>query len=126
MPNPECDMAQQVGSTSGAVAGARETAVTPGGASGEAEAGWQQQASEADRDGQAADAGMAPGPGSVLGTQGAGGGRGGPRRGWLRRSAPQAAVAVEAAPSVVAAGPDLNLASNDPLVGYLLSAASAV
>ena len=30
------------------------------------------------------------------------------------------------APSMVAAGPDLDLASNDPLVGYLLSAASAV
>ena len=30
------------------------------------------------------------------------------------------------APSVVAAGPELDLASNDPLVGYLLSAASAV
>ena len=27
---------------------------------------------------------------------------------------------------MVAAGPDLDLASNDPLVGYLLSAASAV
>jgi serine phosphatase RsbU (regulator of sigma subunit) len=33
---------------------------------------------------------------------------------------------VTAAPSVVAAGPELDLASNDPLVGYLLSAASAV
>ncbi|MGH3180465.1 MAG: ATP-binding protein, partial [Streptosporangiaceae bacterium] len=31
-----------------------------------------------------------------------------------------------AAPSVVAAGPELDLASNDPLVGYLLGAASAV
>ena len=31
-----------------------------------------------------------------------------------------------AAPSVVAAGSELDLASNDPLVGYLLSAASAV
>jgi hypothetical protein len=30
------------------------------------------------------------------------------------------------APSVVAAGPELDLASNDPLIGYLLSAASAV
>src|SRR6266567_8739692 len=48
-------------------------------------------------------------------------------RGWLRRS-PQGAVTVTDthAPSVVAAGPELDLASNDPLVGYLLSAASAV
>ncbi len=30
------------------------------------------------------------------------------------------------APSVEAVGPELDLASNDPLVGYLLSAASAV
>ncbi len=48
-------------------------------------------------------------------------------RGWLRRrSTPAVAVTTAAAPSVVAAGPDLDLASNDPLVGYLLSAASAV
>ena len=48
-------------------------------------------------------------------------------RGWLRRN-PQGAVTVTEthAPSVVAAGPELDLASNDPLVGYLLSAASAV
>jgi len=48
-------------------------------------------------------------------------------RGWLRRNPPAAAVATAPqAPSVVAAGPELDLASNDPLVGYLLSAASAV
>ncbi|MFY9929070.1 MAG: PP2C family protein-serine/threonine phosphatase [Streptosporangiaceae bacterium] len=45
----------------------------------------------------------------------------------LRRSSPAPAVAAASkAPSVVAAGPELDLASNDPLVGYLLSAASAV
>src|SRR5260370_22885779 len=122
MPNPERDMAQQVGSTSGTAAEARETAVTPGGASGEAEAGRQQQASEADRDGQAAEQGMAPGPGSVLGTEVAGVGRVGRRRGWLRPSAPQAAVAVKAAPRVVAAGPHPDLAANYPRGDYLLSA----
>ena len=53
--------------------------------------------------------------------------RSGRVRGWLRRTAPAVAVTTAAkAPSVVAAGPDLDLASNDPLVGYLLSAASAV
>ena len=47
-------------------------------------------------------------------------------RGWLRRTPPAAADVVPIAPSVVAAGPELDLASNDPLIGYLLSAASAV
>src|SRR6202012_1091617 len=48
-------------------------------------------------------------------------------RGWLRRPPPAApADTASKAPSVVAAGPELDLASNDPLVGYLLSAASAV
>jgi serine phosphatase RsbU (regulator of sigma subunit) len=47
-------------------------------------------------------------------------------RGWLRRTPPAAADVVPLAPSVVAAGPELDLASNDPLIGYLLSAASAV
>jgi hypothetical protein len=48
-------------------------------------------------------------------------------RGWLRRN-PQRAITVTEtqAPNVLAAGPELDLASNDPLVGYLLSAASAV
>jgi serine phosphatase RsbU (regulator of sigma subunit) len=48
------------------------------------------------------------------------------RRRWLRRTKPAAAGAPKPAPSVVSAGPDLDLASNDPLVGYLLSAASTV
>ncbi len=48
-------------------------------------------------------------------------------RRWLRRTSPAPALAIASkAPSVVAAGPELDLASNDPLVGYLLSAASAV
>ena len=53
--------------------------------------------------------------------------RAGRVRGWLRRN-PQGAVTVTEtqAPNVSAAGPELDLASNDPLVGYLLSAASAV
>jgi serine phosphatase RsbU (regulator of sigma subunit) len=48
-------------------------------------------------------------------------------RGWLRRN-PQRAITVteSQAPNVVAVGPELDLASNDPLVGYLLSAAGAV
>jgi hypothetical protein len=48
-------------------------------------------------------------------------------RGWLRRN-PQGAITVTQAqaPNILAAGPELDLASNDPLVGYLLSAASAV
>src|SRR6185295_9435413 len=48
-------------------------------------------------------------------------------RGWRRRN-PQRAITVteSQAPNVLAAGPELDLASNDPLVGYLLSAASAV
>ncbi|HYX60984.1 MAG TPA: PP2C family protein-serine/threonine phosphatase [Streptosporangiaceae bacterium] len=48
-------------------------------------------------------------------------------RGWLRRSPQRAMTVTETqAPNVLAAGPELDLASNDPLVGYLLSAASAV
>jgi serine phosphatase RsbU (regulator of sigma subunit) len=52
--------------------------------------------------------------------------RSGRVRGWLRRTPSAAAVTAPRAPSVMAAGPELDLASNDPLVGYLLSAASAV
>jgi serine phosphatase RsbU (regulator of sigma subunit) len=48
-------------------------------------------------------------------------------RGWLRRNPQRAMTVTETqAPNVLAAGPELDLASNDPLVGYLLSAASAV
>jgi serine phosphatase RsbU (regulator of sigma subunit) len=52
--------------------------------------------------------------------------RSGRVRGWLRRPPSAAAVTAPRAPSVMAAGPELDLASNDPLVGFLLSAASAV
>jgi serine phosphatase RsbU (regulator of sigma subunit) len=52
--------------------------------------------------------------------------RSGRVRRWLRRTPSAAAVTAPRAPSVMAAGPELDLASNDPLVGYLLSAASAV
>jgi hypothetical protein len=80
--------------------------------------------------------GTKPGPGDKASRNVPAGGEGGSRpgddkasrvRGWLRRN-PQGAVTVTDthAPSVVAAGPELDLASNDPLVGYLLSAASAV
>ena len=75
-------------------------------------------------DGQTADGQAATArPRTVRGTLDSKAGR---VRGWLRRTPPAAAVTVAAAPSVVAAGPELDLASNDPLVGYLLSAASAV
>ncbi len=48
------------------------------------------------------------------------------RRGW-RRSAPAAATTTPVpAPGPVRPGPEIKLASNDPLVGYLLSAAGAV
>ena len=107
-------MAQQVGSTSGTAPAARETEVTPGGESGVTEAGWPGGAGEA---GQAA--------GGEAGQSANGQARAGRVRGWLRRTPSAAAVPVVVdAPSMVAAGPDLDLASNDPLVGYLLSAAS--
>jgi serine phosphatase RsbU (regulator of sigma subunit) len=121
--NPECDMAQQVGSTSGpvpATPAAREVEAAPGGASEVAAAGWPEPVSAGD--GQVAAISVTSSevtPGSSVGKPGR-------VRGWLRRTPPTAAVAVPTAPSVVAAGPDLDLASNDPLVGYLLSAASAV
>jgi serine phosphatase RsbU (regulator of sigma subunit) len=48
------------------------------------------------------------------------------RRGW-RRSHPAAAAAAPApVPGLARPGPEIELASNDPLVGYLLSAAGAV
>src|SRR5260370_42700116 len=94
----------QVGSTSGTAPAARESEVPPGGASGETGAGWPEPGRDTDSKNN-----------------------GGRVRGWLRRTPPPSVVATATkAPSVVAAGPDLDLASNDPLVGYLLSAASAV
>jgi serine phosphatase RsbU (regulator of sigma subunit) len=47
------------------------------------------------------------------------------RRGW-RRSQPTAATVPVPAYGQVIQGPEIDLASNDPLVGYLLSAAGAV
>jgi serine phosphatase RsbU (regulator of sigma subunit) len=143
-------MAQQVGSSSGTAPAAREPGVTPGGVSGMTKAGGSAAtgagatvtvaqegtvtatADTATADTATADTATAEAvAGHVLA-------RGGedqaaevaqPRRGrrWLRRSSPAPSMdAASKAPSVVAAGPELDLASNDPLVGYLLSAASAV
>jgi serine phosphatase RsbU (regulator of sigma subunit) len=128
-------MAQQVGSTSGAASAAPQVAEAPGGASAVTNADRPEPGRQADGlvatevdglvasevDGQAGT--EVDGP---TGTTVANAGPAGRRRTWLRRTPPAATVAVTAAPSVVAAGPDLDLASNDPLVGYLLSAASAV
>src|SRR5579859_6771174 len=124
-------MTQQMGSTSGTAPAARDTEVAPGGASdltsepmtaaasggtpGVTEAGWQPPDSTGP-------AGPTP-AGSDSGTDDNKAAR---RRNWLRRTAPAATDVVPIAPSVVAAGPELDLASNDPLIGHLLSAASAV
>ncbi len=110
-------MAQQVGS--GAAPAASETKATPGGASGMTEADPRQNGTKPRPADKASRGVMAGGQsGDVKASR---------VRGWLRRN-PQDAVTVTDthAPSVVAAGPELDLASNDPLVGYLLSAASAV
>ncbi len=142
-------MAQQVGSSSGTAPAACEPGVTPGGASGMTEAGGestQAGATVTDHQGatvparedtataDAATADAATGD-AVAGQVVARAGEDQaadvvqPRRArrWLRRSSPAPSVdTASKAPSVVAAGPELDLASNDPLVGYLLSAASAV
>src|ERR1035441_213831 len=47
-------------------------------------------------------------------------------RGWRRRRTPTPAVPAIAPAGRVDQAPELDLASNDPLVGYLLSEASAV
>src|SRR6202035_845983 len=127
-------MTQQMGSTSGTAPAARDTEVTPGGASeltsepmmaatsggasggtpGVTVADWQEP-------GSAEPAGPGPAGSDTADSKNAA-----RRRNWLRRTAPAAADVVPIAPSVVAAGPELDLASNDPLIGYLLSAASAV
>jgi len=122
-------MAQQVGS--GAATAASETEPAPGGASGMTEADPRQNGTRAGRGaehggGAAADEGAAASGGAAA--EGRPGGIQATRvRGWLRRN-PQRAITVteSQAPNVLAAGPELDLASNDPLVGYLLSAASAV
>jgi serine phosphatase RsbU (regulator of sigma subunit) len=62
-----------------------------------------------------------PGPGALLAAR--------PRtwrRGWRRSQPTAAATAPVPAPSQIIQGPEIDLASNDPLVGYLLSAAGAV
>ena len=122
-------MAQQVGS--GAATAASKTEPAPGGASGMTEADPRQNGTRAGRGaehggGAAADEGAAASGGAAA--EGRPGGIQATRvRGWLRRN-PQRAITVteSQAPNVLAAGPELDLASNDPLVGYLLSAASAV
>ena len=140
-------MARQVGSTSGTASAARQTKEAPGGASGVAEAGWPAppdtapagpaEASPVD-EAAPADAASPAGPNAATTAEAAPAGsevveaisgevvKTSRRRGWLRRAPAVTAGVVQVAPSLVAAGPELDLASNDPLVGYLLSAASAV
>ena len=64
--------------------------------------------------------------GSAPGQQVSSGRPRGWRRGWRRGGPAAAAVLPVTAPGPVRAGPEIELASNDPLVGYLLSAAGAV
>ena len=122
-------MAQQVGS--GAATAASETEPAPGGASGITEADPRQNGTKAGR-GAGAGGGTAARGGAAAGGGAAAEGRPGRIqasrvRGWLRRNPERAITVTESqAPNVLAAGPELDLASNDPLVGYLLSAASAV
>src|SRR5215469_5569691 len=122
-------MTQQMGSASGTAPASREKEIAPGGASGGAsvvtEADWHEPGSPSPAGlGPAGDAARAESADNNL--DGSADGRAARMRGWLRRTPPAAADAGPAAPSVIAAGPELDLASNDPLIGYLLSAASAV
>ena len=125
-------MAQQVGS--GAAPAASQTEATPGGASGMTEADPRQNGAKAS---QNVDQGTRAGQGDEASQASQPRRRGEPRpaqrhqgrpRPRLAAAQPPAATVTTTpqAPSVVAAGPELDLASNDPLVGYLLSAASAV
>jgi serine phosphatase RsbU (regulator of sigma subunit) len=115
-------MTQQVGSTSGTAPASRGAEVTSGGAPGITQADWPEPGSA-----QPAGAELAsPRDASTEADGPAEGTAAARRRNWLRRSTPTAADVVPIAPSVVAAGPELDLASNDPLIGYLLSSASAV
>jgi len=122
-------MAQQVGS--GAATAASETEPAPGGASGITEADPRQNGTKAGR-GAGAGGGTQARGGAAAGGGAAAEGRPGRIqasrvRGWLRRNPERAITITESqAPNVLAAGPELDLASNDPLVGYLLGAASAV
>jgi Stage II sporulation protein E (SpoIIE)/GAF domain len=131
-------MTRQMGSASGTAPASRETEATPGGASeltsesmtaggasggapGVTEADWQEPGSaEPAGLGPAGLAAEAESPNSSADNRAA------RMRGWLRRTPPAAADVAPIAPSMMAAGPELDLASNDPLIGYLLSAASAV
>ena len=135
-------MAQQVGS--GAAPAARKTEAAPGGASGMTEAdarlngakasqkaghgvGQGTRASQGDKASQGDEASQGASQGDEASQGQRSDIKAGRVRGWLRRNPPAATVTTAPqAPSVVAAGPELDLASNDPLVGYLLSAASAV
>jgi serine phosphatase RsbU (regulator of sigma subunit) len=115
-------MTQQVGSTSGTAPASRGAEVTSGGAPGITQADWPEP-------GSTQPAGTEPASPQDASTEPDGpadGSAAARRRNWLRRSTPTAADVVPIAPSVVAAGPELDLASNDPLIGYLLSSASAV
>jgi hypothetical protein len=115
-------MTQQVGSTSGTAPASRGAEVTSGGAPGTTQADWPEP-------GSTQPAGTEPASPQDASTEPDGpadGSAAARRRNWLRRSPPTAADVVPIAPSVVAAGPELDLASNDPLIGYLLSSASAV
>jgi len=118
-------MAQQVGS--GAATAASETEPAPG----ITEADPRQNGTKAGR-GAGAGGGTQARGGAAAGGGAAAEGRPGRIqasrvRGWLRRNPERAITITESqAPNVLAAGPELDLASNDPLVGYLLSAASAV
>jgi len=113
---------------------ASETAQEPQGGTAP-DAAWQAPAGEtaetsgADWDGsRAADDGSAADQGGRGGTPGEGAERTGrPRvRGLLHRRSQAGTPGEAPAPQVVPTGIDLDLAANDPLVGYLLSAAGAV
>ena len=113
---------------------ASETAQEPQGGTAP-DAAWQTPAGEtaetsgADWDGsRAADDGSAADQGGRGGTPGEGAERTGrPRvRGLLHRRSQAGTPGEAPAPQVVPTGIDLDLAANDPLVGYLLSAAGAV
>ena len=121
-------MTQQMGSTSGTASAARETEVAPGGASELTSESMTEATSGGASGGTDADwqEPVSTGPAGQAGPDSADGSRAARMRGWLRRTTPTGADLVPIAPSVVAAGPELDLASNDPLIGYLLSSASAV
>ncbi len=146
-------MTQQVGSTSGTAPASRDTEVAapvaPGGApsmsttTADEASGGTPDGTSAGVAGGAAPGSLEPGGIGLVGADPASpeplgpepgspepgsqeSSRGARMRGWLRRNPPAAVDVLPASPSVVAAGPELDLASNDPLIGYLLSAASAV